>query len=192
MFEFGSAEVGRIRDVEYLRADLQRLVLADAEHAKQAHVHVRSGRTAPFALPEFPNRTSRHRSVRADVEILRVCTASPKISTVPSFTLSANCMRRSRRVEHGGVRRHGDQRAGRHAEERVHLPAARDLRQHAAVVEPPLAAAEWQLVDQRRVQPVRRAGLSLVEVVVLRNRDVWTGFRFRGTSRSFSRRCTPP
>src|SRR5688500_5219759 len=43
-------KVRRVRDVEHLCPDLQRLALADAEHTEQAHVDVRRGRPPPLAV----------------------------------------------------------------------------------------------------------------------------------------------
>ena len=136
--------------------------------------------------PELPNRTCVTGSVGAHVEVLRVGAGVTENLDRPVLDLVGELRGRSRRVQHVGVGRHRDERARGSAEERVQLPPASDVPQHAAVVQPASAAAERQLVNQRRIQPVRSARLSLVQIEVLGNRDGRPP-----PVRSFWRTCTP-
>ena len=121
--------------------------------------------------PELPNRTCVTDRYALTSKYCALGPASPKISTGTVLDLVGKLRGRAGAFSTLALDVTVTSVPDEHAEERVHLPAAGDLRQHAVVVEPPLAAAERQLVNQRRVQPVRSAGLSLVQVEVFRNRN---------------------
>ena len=78
-----------------------------------------------------------------------------------------------RRVQRRAGRRDAERRAAVEAEDVVHLPAADDLREQPAVVQPPAARAERQLGDVGDVQVVRPVEVAerLVQVVVLGDVD---------------------
>src|SRR5687767_1655296 len=149
---FRIAEMRRVRQVENLGSELKRAIPAERELAEHAQVKVGKARTpqaveaggAESALGNRPERRRvEPRTSRLEPEDLDLI-----LDLVGDLLAAGQVQRRARRL-------YRERPARIRAEQPVHLPAAEDDRQGAAVIEEAPVFTEGQLRDERRLEVMR-------------------------------------